>query len=341
MEKDPLVSVLLPVYNAAPYVQEAIESILSQTYRRFELIIVNDGSTDGSGQIIKAMHDPRIRIIEQRNRGLSVALNRAIAVAQGAYLARQDADDISLPRRFERQVEFLEEHSTVGMVGTWAEIRSHNPSLVKVYAPPSDSALLKFELLFDNPFVHSSMMIRRQAIEQVGAYDEGASVRAEDYELWSRVAQKCEVGNLPETLHIYRDAPNSKLKKERDAISDNVIDISIRNLSRITQRERNDPAINDLSALSHGAYRRVHGHTTIENLTALIVEAADRLHSAGQGFHGLLQDSVQAHCRTLRHHYDLYDRYYKERRYWQKVLQLSEMVKRAILPRRSSAGHDH
>lgn len=330
MQTEPLVSVLLPVYNAASYVQEAIESILRQRYRNFELIVVDDGSTDESGRVIQTITDPRIRVFRQPNQGLSAALNRAIEMAQGVYLARQDADDLSLPRRLDRQVEFLEAHPKVGMVGTWAEVRTDTPRSDNVYTPPTDNRLLKFELLFDNPFVHSSVMVRKHVLVCVGAYTQEASVRAEDYDLWSRIMREFDVSNLPEMLHVYRDAPNSKLKRERDAILENVINISMANLSWVTKRDRNDPVINDLAALSHGAYHRVQGYATSDDLLALLFEAADRVSGGGDAPAELLRERVQARWCTVLHHYDVYNRYHKGGRLRGKLAQFSKMVKRTI-----------
>ena len=341
MKNEPLISVLLPVYNAAPYIRTAIASILEQTYGHCELIVINDGSTDGSDRIVKAIHDSRIRMIDQPNRGLSASLNGAIAIAQGDYFARQDADDIALPRRFERQVEFLQGHPTVGMVGTWAEVRSEYPTVDKLYAPSIESHVLKFDLLFDNPFVHSSMMIRREALNRVGTYCEDKDVKAEDYELWSRVAREYELANIPETLQIYRDTPNSKLKRENNAILDHVINVSITNLAWMTKRDRSDPIVNDLSALAHGAYHRVQGHSTLHDLTELLFEAADRLNHAGHGSVAGVQEKADAQCKTVRYHYDLYHRYYKGGRFRRKLMQLSQLVKRNIPFRRSSVARGH
>jgi glycosyltransferase involved in cell wall biosynthesis len=337
----PLISVLLPVYNAAPYVGEAIESILGQTYRHWELIVINDGSTDGSDRIVKAIQDPRIRVIDQPNRGLSMSLNRAIGIARGDYVARQDADDIALPRRFERQIDYLGRHPVVGMVGTWAEVRSDDSTVAKVYAPSVESHVLKFDLLFDNPFVHSSMMIRRQVLDRVGTYSEDSDMRAEDYELWSRVGREYEIANIPDTLQIYRDAPKSKLKKERSAILENVIDISIANLAWTTNRDRSDSTVNDLAALAHGAYHRVGGQATLHDLTELLFEAAGRLSQTEHDPAAGLQEKAHAQCQTLHYHYDLYRRYYKGGRLRRKVVQLSEMVKHAISVRRSSVQKSH
>src|SRR5215467_6992847 len=127
------ISVLLPVFNGGPYLQEAIESVLAQSYRNFELIIIDDGSTDDSWHTIHKVQDPRVRAFRQANRGLPSALNWAIQLAEGAYIARQDADDVSLPERLETQIEFLETHRGCGIVGTWAEIRSERKDVPKFH----------------------------------------------------------------------------------------------------------------------------------------------------------------------------------------------------------------
>ena len=121
-----LVSVVLPVYNGAKYLRDAIDSMLAQSYANFELIIIDDGSTDDSINIISAFNDPRIRLYSQENQGLAATLNRGITLAKGAYIARQDQDDVSLPNRLSKQAAFLETNPDYGMVGTWASIWERN-----------------------------------------------------------------------------------------------------------------------------------------------------------------------------------------------------------------------
>ncbi|MDH4185753.1 MAG: glycosyltransferase [Nitrospira sp.] len=302
----PLVSVLLPVYNAASYVRESIESILGQTFTSFELIVIDDGSTDESAQVIRSVRDPRMQVINQTNQGLSSALNRAVDVARGAYLARQDADDISLPQRFERQVDFLEAHPRYGIIGTWADIRSENGQVVKRHAHPTESCDLKFELLFDNPFVHSSMMVRKQVFERVGGYSTDRSIRAEDYELWSRVARVLEVANIPEVLHIYRDTPGSKSKEEVNPLLESVINISINNLEWLTKREKQDLVINDLAALMHGAYHRVQGPASLHDLESTLFEAADKMSASLRVPSDRLREKAQTHRQVLLYHHGFY-----------------------------------
>ncbi|MHB8171618.1 MAG: glycosyltransferase family 2 protein, partial [Thermincolia bacterium] len=255
--RHPLVSVILPVFNGAAYLEEAMESILSQTYEKFEFIIINDGSTDNTASIIKKFNDSRIRAYHQKNQGLANTLNRAVKLAAGEYLARQDSDDISLPQRFEKQVEFLESHLEYGMVGTWAEIWQENRKTNRTHKHPTDSAVLRFDLLFDNPFVHSSVMIRRNVFEKVGFYSAEKVRQPEDYELWSRVAREFEVANIPEILHIYREVQGSICRISENPFLARVVNLSIENLTWFTGKAHPDQKTIDLAALIHGAYHRV------------------------------------------------------------------------------------
>ncbi len=212
--KSPAVSVVLPVYNGADYVAGAVQSILDQSWRDFELIVIDDGSTDDSAREVARLHDPRIRFLRQANRGLAATLNRGISLASGRYIARQDHDDLSHPERLEKQVWHLEANPACTMVGTCAEIWNQKGPTGRTLSHPAQSPLLKLELLFNNPFVHSSVMIRRDVLLEVGGYSEDPDRQPpEDYELWSRLARGFEVGNLPETLLIYREVAGSMSRR--------------------------------------------------------------------------------------------------------------------------------
>lgn len=202
----PKVSVILPVYNGERYLAEAIDSILGQTYRNFELIIINDGSRDGSAQRLVEFDDPRIVYLEQENMGLAATLNRGLSLARGEFIARQDQDDISLSDRFAKQVAFLEKNPDYGMVGTWAEIFSECEAKKRYHYHPVDNLELKLHLHFRNPFVHSSMMLRKQTVHDAGCYTtDPARQPPEDYELWSRMARHANIANIPQVLVRYRE----------------------------------------------------------------------------------------------------------------------------------------
>jgi glycosyltransferase involved in cell wall biosynthesis len=162
---NPLVSVILPVYNAETYIAEAIESILTQSYKNLELILINDGSTDRSLDIMQSYADIRIQIISRENRGLVASLNEGIMKAKGKYIARMDADDISLPKRFEEQVAFLEMHPEVGLCGT-AVMMFGNKIKGKIWRLPQSDNRIKSELLFSSALAHPTLMMRGELIEK-------------------------------------------------------------------------------------------------------------------------------------------------------------------------------
>jgi len=275
----PLVSVLMPVYNAEKYLAEAVSSILTQSYGNFELIIINDGSTDGSADIIAGYSDPRIRLHTQENRGLSTSLNRAIQLATGRYLARQDADDVSFPERFAKQVAFLESHPEYCMLGTWSEIWVEATPTERAHRHPYQNGALKFNLLFDNFFVHSSVMLRKSALDQVGFYTAEKSRQPEDYDLWSRLlrGRYGKMANIPEMLLAYREVEGSICRSDERSFTDEVIKISMANLAACSGREITDPAIGDLAALAHHAFDRISARPDFKAMLSVMLEAAARL----------------------------------------------------------------
>lgn len=207
----PTVSVIMPVYNAENYVNEAIESILGQSFTDFELIIIDDGSTDQSCTIIKKYYDPRIRFVRnETNCKLIATLNKAIQLAQGKYIARMDADDISLPERLEKQVGFMEEHSSIAVCGTWVEIFGDcEPSFWR-FTNNADSA--KCMLLFGCCIVHPSVMLRKSMLDTGFSYSD-LYPHGEDYALWTQIAQKYKVTNIPEVLLKYRKSASQVSNK--------------------------------------------------------------------------------------------------------------------------------
>ena len=196
----PRVSVVLCVYNQAAYVAEAIASILGQTLTDLELIIVDNGSTDSSPEVVHSFTDPRIRYVRnERNLGHAGSLNRGRALARGRYLAIMDSDDISLPERLARQADFLDAHPDVAMCGSWVETFG---ARTEVRRFPTEPAVLAVSLLLYCPFSTPSVMLRRDAM-----LPEGFDPRfgpAFDYAYWVEMANRAPVANLPEVLLKYR-----------------------------------------------------------------------------------------------------------------------------------------
>jgi glycosyltransferase involved in cell wall biosynthesis len=215
MNEQYLVSVILPVYNAEKYISEAIWSILNQTHKNFELIIIDDGSTDRSLEIIETIIDPRIILITRENRGLIKTLNQAISLAKGDFIARMDADDISHPRRLELQLNFLLQHPDVGVIGSYVECVDENGVLLCIRKPPRLNYFLKGMCLFGVPFSHPSIMVNYKLIGEEYYYDE-KYVHAEDFELWVRLSKNFKFGLVAECLLKYRilNSSVSSLYKE-------------------------------------------------------------------------------------------------------------------------------
>lgn len=201
-EKTPLVSVAMAVRNEEQWVAESIRSILGQTFTDFELIITDDASTDRTADILRswAARDSRIRLVSNaRQQGLARSLNRMIDMAKGRWIARMDGDDRARADRLEKQAAFLAAHPDFGMVGSFCrEIDAHG-RVRSLWARPTGDRELKGALLRRNPFIHSSILIRRSVVLAVGGYDP-ARRYAQDYDLWLRVAQRYPVANIPEPL---------------------------------------------------------------------------------------------------------------------------------------------
>ena len=196
----PRVTVLMPVYNNANYLQQAIDSILSQTFDDFEFIIIDDASTDETSEIIKNNSDSRINYFQnKRNLGVALTLNRGLELAKGEYIARFDGDDISYPTRLERQVDYMERHSDTGVVGSWYKLIWTKHRQVTIHQPWGSSSV-KATLCFRNPVCHSAAMIRKSVLEEHNLRYNNEFNRSEDYDLWIRISEFAELDNLPEVL---------------------------------------------------------------------------------------------------------------------------------------------
>lgn len=204
----PRVTVLMPVYNGEQYLRETMDSILGQVFSDFEFLIVDDGSTDGSAAIIDSYKDERIRVLKNPTRlKLSGALNRGFDEARGQYIARMDADDISLPNRLAIQVAFLDQHKDMGLCGSWVKMFGNRKTTI--YRAPVGYEHIRAKALFDNPFVHPSVMLRKALFDRHKLRYDGSYYPTEDYELWTRAVPCFPCDNIPKVLLHYRVHPNS------------------------------------------------------------------------------------------------------------------------------------
>lgn len=197
----PKISVILPVYNGADYLEDAIKSIITQTFQDFELILINDGSTDDSMSIIKKYKakDKRIRVINRKNKGLVYSLNEGIFQAKGEFIARMDADDICLPTRLEDQLNYMQAHN-LDLCGSWIQPFTEN-RILPFRKYPEKHEDITISMIFFNCFAHPSMIIRNKVFSKLKYNDEAA----EDYQLWcNAIIEGFHVGNIPKVLLKYR-----------------------------------------------------------------------------------------------------------------------------------------
>jgi len=219
----PDVTVLMPVFNGAQYLRASIDTVLAQSFEDFELLIVDDGSTDATAAIARSYADQRVRLIShERNLGLSSALNHGLDAARAGLIARQDADDLSHPSRLAAQYRFLSSHPDVALVGSQASAidAAGRPRA------PVDRSLEELSIrwygLFDNPFIHTSVMFRRDVIrDECGGFDPAFDPYSQDYALWIKVMRAHPVANLPERLVTYRVHESSIIGALDDSLRDN------------------------------------------------------------------------------------------------------------------------
>lgn len=201
----PEVTVLMSVYNGEQYLYEAIQSVLNQTFKNFEFLIIDDASNDSSAEIINCFNDNRIRYLRNpENLGLTLSLNKGILLSNGKYIARMDADDICLPTRLEKQLMFMNEHPECGVLGTWFE---YLPS-GRIAKPPIVHEEIYARLFKENVIAHSSAFIKRDILIDNQFFYNTDYKKAQDYELWSRLIEVTKFSNLPEILILYREHKN-------------------------------------------------------------------------------------------------------------------------------------
>jgi glycosyltransferase involved in cell wall biosynthesis len=210
----------MPVYNAGNDLTEAIQSILNQTYRDFEFVIVNDGSTDQSLNVLQSFQDTRIRIINnESNKGLIASLNIGLEKCIGEYIIRMDQDDISLPQRIEKQVEFLDNNPEYGLVGTWFEDFGEQIES-KVVKYSSDDTEIRIRHLYQTHISHPTAAIRTSVLRKNELRFDPEYVHGEDYEFWVRISEYCKLSNIQELLVLKRDHPKNISNKYAQTMQD-------------------------------------------------------------------------------------------------------------------------
>lgn len=264
MSEKPLISLIMPVYN--PKEEEfrtSVESIINQTFKDFEFIIINDGSTNNAEEIILSYKDPRIKYIKNdQNLKLTKTLNIGLSNAKGQYIARLDSDDYSDTARFQKQVEFLETHSEIGLLGTFATILPTNQKAALI----TDTKELKPVLRYgQNCLIHSSVMFRKAILDDNNLKYGEYSLHAEDYKLWCEMSYFCNITNLPEYLTYYRLS------------SDGICATNTLPQQKMTNMIIIDNIIKDFDCNKDFMYSVLYKYTKEQQLTKLEYYAAEEL----------------------------------------------------------------
>lgn len=221
---NPKITVLMPVYNGEKFLREAINSILMQTFKDFEFLIINDGSADKTAHILKTYNDSRIRIINHKgNKGLISSLNEGVKLAKGKFIIRMDQDDISLPLRLEKQIGFMRDNPDTVVCGTCLKLfDSDNDNIWKV---PGDFERIRCLMLFYSVIYHPTVIIRTKIFKKLNFYYDKSFSHADDYELWVRIMENFKVSNLEEVL-LYR-------RVHQDSIGNTYNKIQVKNANKV------------------------------------------------------------------------------------------------------------
>ncbi len=199
----PSVSVVMAVRDGDRFLEKAVRSILSQSLRNYELIIVDDGSEDRTSEILDRFGDTRLKIVTQPGRGLAAALNRGVSLARASLVARMDADDVAMPARLEKQLNFMEANPEVGLLGTATTLIDEEGNVLGNWSAPDSDRRIKKALIRANQFAHPTVMFRKTLFEAAGGYTDMPF--AQDYDLWLRMASLCKMANLVEPLLLRRE----------------------------------------------------------------------------------------------------------------------------------------
>lgn len=229
----PKITVLMPVYNSGVYLAEAVESILSQSFRDFEFLIIDDGSSDGSVENIKSFRDKRVKLLHNgEHLGVSATLNKGLAMAGSEYVARMDADDLSEPDRLMAQLELMEESPEVGVCGSWVRMftdggRGH------IIRYPLDAETIRAYVLFNNPLAHPAVMMRRPLLQRYELRYDPECGAGQDYELWSRCLPHIAARNIGRTLLSWRVNQEGVTQKDNSGSNRTALAVQRRELARL------------------------------------------------------------------------------------------------------------
>jgi hypothetical protein len=288
----PAVSVLVPVYNNNEFIESALESLLRQSMADFEVVVVDDGSTDGTAKILSSYRDPRIRIHSHSCRkGVAAARNTAVSLARGDFFAWMDGDDISLPTRLERQLQFLKANPSISAVGSdLIPMDEEGRPNGKAWAPPESPMLIKWGYLFGTPMFNGTTMVRRDLYDVVGRYNDQLRV-GEDNEFWLRCSWAAELANLNEVLLCYRRHPGNATSADHERSAELGTELTRNALMRLT----GEPVEHRVAHLL-----RVPGDITLADVREGVVRAAVLLLGSAAERFDLLWSPNEHEAKLLR-----------------------------------------
>ena len=300
LSRKPSVSVVMSVYNGGPFVRRSVESILSQTFTDFEFIVVDDGSTDTSSEILASCGDPRVRLLRNTtNIGLTRSLNVGLRAAQGEFVARQDADDVSLPERLASQVAAFGSDRLAALIGTQARHVNVDgrPFDTREWRKCASPLAIEWQCMFENPFVHTSVMFRRDlVVDQLGGYDESFRTN-QDFELWSRIVRgNYLTRNLQAECVLFRSRSGSLSSTVDEAAIQRVRGVFIENRAHsLEERPLHDRGLDILQAATNPRLR-----TPVRDLRPF-TESLVRMHERFVALHPAAKDEaeIRVHCATL------------------------------------------
>ncbi|MCQ8847217.1 glycosyltransferase [Alteromonas stellipolaris] len=238
--EQPLISVVMPVYNAQNYILDALKSICDQTYQNLEIIVIDDGSTDSSKELIQSIADidNRLKLISRENKGLISSLNEGIEVSKGQYIARMDADDLSHPERLSRQIDYLEKHPEVGVIFSGIEYIDEYGKIIRKKISSKTRAIEPVELLFGCPVCHPTAMFNMNKVTKIEIRYDHNFKNAEDFELWTRIISAHSISIMNEVLFQYRIHSGSITSQNSDSQRKMAVNAIVKNLSSLSNSKK-------------------------------------------------------------------------------------------------------
>jgi glycosyltransferase involved in cell wall biosynthesis len=299
--KAPRVSVFAPAYNVEHYIRESVESILTQTFTDFEFIVIDDGSTDGTGAILDSIEDARLRVFHNEvNIGLSASMNKYIGQARGELIARHDADDISLPLRLAKQVAYLDQHPEIGILSTAGRYTKDDGLPRKLISKPLDDLSIRWHALLSSPFMHNSVIWRRSLWEKFGLSYDAERLGGQDFDLWYRMLKHMQGANLAEALVLYRLHSNMNTVRLRSEQLSNHNRSVVRNLKEQFDMDISLEQANLLSVLYGPGGQKVPDlETHRAEITILYLEMIKKFSVLYHGRSGLARIKHKALNRVI------------------------------------------